>query len=131
MESRRAGVHSTLYNPRVGIKVLFVVKEIEGLTREIEAGETFSGKVVRIAPFGAFIELLPGKDGLLHISQVSTTRIEKVEDVLSMGDIVEVKVLEVDPQGKIRLVRTDLPDTGERRPAPERRDRDDRPRRRR
>ena len=63
------------------------------------------GKVVRIVPFGAFIELMPGRDGLLHISQISKDRIERVEDVLQMGDEIEVRVIEIDPQGKVRLSR--------------------------
>lgn len=85
------------------------LKEIETLTKDIEPGEVYTGKVVRTAPFGAFIELAPGKDGLLHISQIAQGRIERVEDVLNVGDTVEVKVLEVDPQGKVRLVRNDIP----------------------
>ena len=84
-------------------------KEIETLTKDVEVGEVFTGKVVRTAPFGAFIELAPGKDGLLHISQIAQGRIERVEDVLNLGDTVEVKVIEVDPQGKVRLVRNDIP----------------------
>jgi len=84
------------------------LKEIEALTKDIEVDEVYQGRVVRIAPFGAFIELLPGKDGLLHISQLAQGRVERVEDVLNMGDTVEVRVSEIDPQGKIRLVRNDL-----------------------
>ena len=84
-----------------------LVKAIENLTREVQVGETYTGKVVRITPFGAFIELLPGRDGLLHISQIADRRIERVEEVLKMGDAVEVKVIEIDPQGKIRLGRKD------------------------
>jgi len=89
-----------------------VLKEIEALTKEIEVGEVYTGKVVRTAPFGAFIELAPGKDGLLHISQIAQGRIERVEDVLNVGDTVEVKVSEIDPQGKVRLIRNDLPPMG-------------------
>ena len=89
-----------------GEQALQVIRDI---TREVTAGETFVGKVVRIVPFGAFIELLPGKDGLLHISQVARERIDRVEDVLKMGQELEVKVIEIDPQGKVRLGRTDLP----------------------
>ena len=84
-----------------------LVKAIQDLTREVEVGEIYTGKVVRITPFGAFIELLPGRDGLLHISQIADRRIERVEEVLKMGDEVEVKVIEIDPQGKIRLGRKD------------------------
>ncbi len=99
------------------------VKAIRDLTRDLQVGETYSGKVVRIAPFGAFLELIPGKDGLLHISQVARERIERVEDVLKMGDEVPVRVIEIDPQGKVRLTRTDLPPSTERdqrRPSSER-----------
>jgi polyribonucleotide nucleotidyltransferase len=64
--------------------------------------------VVRIMPFGAFIELVPGRDGFLHISGVAERRIEKVEDVLSVGDKVPVRVREIDQQGKINLMRTDI-----------------------
>jgi len=86
---------------------------VQDLTREVKVGEIYTGKVVRIAPFGAFIELLPGRDGLLHISQIAPERIERVEDVLNMGDEVEVRVIEIDPQGKVRLSRKDLLPGGE------------------
>ncbi len=89
------------------------VKTIQNMTREVQVGETYLGKVVRITPFGAFIELLPGRDGLLHISQIARERIERVEDVLNMGDQVEVRVIEIDPQGKVRLTRKDLLPPGE------------------
>jgi polyribonucleotide nucleotidyltransferase len=90
---------------------------VQDLTREVKVGETYAGKVVRITPFGAFIELLPGRDGLLHISQIARERIERVEDVLSMGDEVEVRVIEIDPQGKVRLSRKDLLPGGEEGPS--------------
>lgn len=93
------------------------VRAIEDITRELKAGETYTGKVVRIVPFGAFVELLPGRDGLLHISQISRERIDRVEDVLKLGDEVLVRVIEIDPQGKIRLGRTDLGPPTEGRPA--------------
>jgi polyribonucleotide nucleotidyltransferase len=89
------------------------VQAVQDLTREVKIGETYTGKVVRIAPFGAFIELLPGRDGLLHISQIARERIERVEDVLRMGEEVEVRVIEIDPQGKVRLSRKDLLPPGE------------------
>ncbi|MBN2566343.1 MAG: polyribonucleotide nucleotidyltransferase [Candidatus Eisenbacteria bacterium] len=89
------------------------LKAVKDLTRDLKVGETYDGKVVRITPFGAFIELIPGRDGLLHISKVAVERIERVEDVLSIGDEVPVRVIEIDPQGKVRLVRQDLPDTGD------------------
>lgn len=83
-------------------------KEVELLVKDVEVGEEYEGKVVRIMNFGAFIEVLPGKDGLLHISKVAKRRIDKVEDVLNVGDTVKVKVTEIDNQGRINLVRTDL-----------------------
>jgi polyribonucleotide nucleotidyltransferase len=73
-----------------------------------EVGKVYLGKVVKIMEFGAFVEILPGTDGLLHISQISTERIKRVEDVLKEGDEVQVKVLEVDRAGKIRLSRKEL-----------------------
>ncbi len=76
---------------------------IEGIVREIEVGEYYEGKVVKIMPFGAFIDLGGGKEGLLHISKISKERIEKVEDVLAVGDQIIVKVLDIDNQGKISL----------------------------
>ncbi|MBQ8136010.1 MAG: S1 RNA-binding domain-containing protein, partial [Clostridia bacterium] len=81
---------------------------IEGIARDIQAGDTFTGKVVRIMNFGAFVELLPGKDGLVHISKLADHRVEKVEDVVKIGDLLEVKVSEIDAQGRINLVRTDI-----------------------
>ena len=79
--------------------------EVELLTKEVEVGQIYEGKVVSIQPFGAFIELLPGKDGLLHISQIANERVNKVEDVLQLGDTVKVKVVEIDNNGKVRLSR--------------------------
>ena len=76
---------------------------IEQITADIESGQTYEGKVVRLMDFGAFVNILPGKDGLVHISQISEERVEKVSDKLSEGDMVKVKVLEVDRQGRIRL----------------------------
>ena len=81
---------------------------IRAMTMEIEAGMVFDGKVVSIVPFGAFIELAPGRDGLLHISNIADHRIERVEDVLSIGDRVPVKVREVDQNGKVNLIRDDI-----------------------
>lgn len=82
--------------------------EIELLTKDVEVNQIYKGKVVSIQPFGAFVELLPGKDGLLHISEIDKKRINKVEDVLALGDIVEVKVVEIDNNGKVRLSRKAL-----------------------
>ena len=78
-------------------------RRIEEITADVEAGRVYEGKVAKIMDFGAFVTILPGKDGLVHISQISNERVEKVTDKLSEGDIVKVKVLEVDRQGKIRL----------------------------
>ncbi len=80
-------------------------KIIEGIVKEIEVGEILLGKVVRIATFGAFVELTDNKDGLLHVSQISDKRVNKVEDVLNIGDEILVKVIEIDNQGKIKLSR--------------------------
>ena len=84
---------------------------ILGIVKEPEAGEEYEGEVVGIKDFGAFVKLTPAKDGLLHISRVANGRVGKVEDVLNLGDIVKVKVLEVDAKtGKISLDRLDKPD---------------------
>jgi polyribonucleotide nucleotidyltransferase len=82
-------------------------KIIEGIVKEIEVGEIILGKVVRLAAFGAFVELTDNKDGLLHISQISDKRVAKVEDVLNVGDEILVKVIEIDQQGKVKLSRKD------------------------
>lgn len=82
--------------------------EIEMMTAEAEVNKIYKGKVVSIQPFGAFVEILPGKDGLLHISEIEKHRINKVEDVLHIGDIVEVKCVEIDNNGKVRLSRKAL-----------------------
>lgn len=82
--------------------------QIEFITKDVEVGETYMGKVMRIMSFGAFIEILPGKEGLLHISKMAKRRIDKVEDVMNIGDEVEVKVTEIDSQNRINLVRTML-----------------------
>ena len=78
---------------------------INDLVREVEAGEVFHGKVTRLMPFGAFVEILPGKEGLLHVSEISTTHIGKVDDVLSSGDNVLVLVKEIDDMGRTNLSR--------------------------
>ncbi|WP_165246582.1 polyribonucleotide nucleotidyltransferase [Adlercreutzia sp. ZJ141] len=101
---------------------------ILGIVKEPEVGEIYEGEVVGIKDFGAFIKLTPGKDGLLHISRMANGRVGKVEDVLSLGDVVKVQVLEIDPKtGKISLDRLEKPDAPEG-SAPARHDRDDRPR---
>jgi polyribonucleotide nucleotidyltransferase len=76
---------------------------VENLTKEIKVGETYEGTVVRIIPIGAFVQILPGKDGLVHISQLAPQRVEKVEDVVSLGDKMMVKVMEIDSQGRVNL----------------------------
>ncbi len=83
-------------------------KTIETIVKEIEVGEIYTGKVVRIMPFGAFVELIPGKDGLVHISKLANERVEKVEDVVKIGDEVKVKVVEIDKQGRVNLTRKGL-----------------------
>lgn len=82
--------------------------EIELLTKDVEVGEIYEGTVTRIMNFGAFIEILPGKEGLLHISKIAKERIASVEDVLSVGDTVKVKVTEIDSQNRINLSRKEL-----------------------
>jgi len=126
---------------------------IEALTREIKVGEVFTGKVVRIMPFGAFVNLLPGKDGMVHVSELDTQRVETVEDFVKMGDELTVMVIGVEPgTGKVSLSRRavltgESPEDrraagagrglrdgggpgGPRRDGPPRRDGGDRPRRR-
>jgi len=76
---------------------------IEQITSDVEPGRIYEGKVVKLMDFGAFVTILPGKDGLVHVSQISNERVEKVSDKLKEGDLVKVKVLEVDKQGRIRL----------------------------
>ncbi len=80
---------------------------IEGLTKDVTEGEIYLGKVVRIMNFGAFVEILPGKEGLVHISKLDKKRVEKVEDIVSVGDEILVKVTEIDKQGRINLSRRD------------------------
>ncbi len=89
------------------------VRRIQAIVKDVEIGEEYHGRVVSIQAFGAFIELIPGKDGLLHISRVAQGRVGKVEDVLNVGDEVHVKVIDIDDRGKVSLDRLDKP------PAPE------------
>ncbi|MBM4206903.1 MAG: polyribonucleotide nucleotidyltransferase [Gammaproteobacteria bacterium] len=81
---------------------------IEEITDEVEVGKIYEGKVARLMDFGAFVTILPGKDGLVHISQISDERVDKVSDKLSEGDVVRVKVLEIDRQGRVRLSMKDV-----------------------
>ncbi|MES9844645.1 MAG: S1 RNA-binding domain-containing protein, partial [Candidatus Sedimenticola sp. 6PFRAG5] len=73
------------------------------ITADVEVGTIYEGKVARLMDFGAFVTILPGRDGLVHISQICEERVEKVSDKLAEGDVIKVKVLEVDKQGRIRL----------------------------
>ena len=84
------------------------IKMIEDQLKDVEAGEQYTGKVMRLMNFGAFVEILPGKEGLLHISKLKPFRVEKVEDVINVGDEVEVKVEEIDSMGRINLTRRGL-----------------------
>ena len=83
------------------------ISMIEGIGKEIEVGQIFLGKVMRVTSFGAFVEFLPGKEGLVHISKLDTKRVARVEDVVNIGDEILVKVLDVDKQGRINLSRKD------------------------
>ena len=78
---------------------------IEAITMDLEVGKTYVGKVVRIMNFGAFVEIAPGKEGMIHISKLAKERVEKVEDVVKIGDVVAVKVIEIDDQGRVNLMR--------------------------
>ena len=80
-----------------------VVDAINSIIKDVETGDVYDAKVVKLMNFGAFAEILPGKQGLIHISEISTERVENVESVLSVGDNVEVKVIKVDKQGRIDL----------------------------
>jgi polyribonucleotide nucleotidyltransferase len=84
-------------------------KIIEGLTRRVSEGEVFTGGVTRVIPIGAFVEILPGKEGMIHISQLSESRVEKVEDVVNVGDQVTVRVREIDNRGRINLTLRGVP----------------------
>jgi len=88
-----------------GAKAEQAVTQIEGITREVEPGQIYTGKVVRTTDFGAFIELIPGTDGLVHISQISSEHLQRVEDALQVGDEAMVMVTDVTPEGKVRLSR--------------------------
>lgn len=84
------------------------IERIKKVTAEVEVGRTYEGAIVKLTDFGAFVNVLPGRDGLVHISQISKERVEQVSDVLSEGQIVKVKVLEIDRQGRIRLTMKDI-----------------------
>ncbi len=84
------------------------IKIIEDLTKDIEVGTIYTGKVTRLMPFGAFVEILPGKDGMVHISELADYRVGKVEDIVRVGDEVTVKVIDIDSMGKVKLSRRAL-----------------------
>ena len=119
----------TVYVGGTGDSTDAAVERIKLIIKVPEPGEEYTGRVVSIQPFGAFVSLLPGKDGLLHISRVAQGRVDKVEDVLNVGDEVKVRVLEVDDRGKISLDRIDKPEApaGSGSASGERRERSDRP----
>ncbi|MEK9861505.1 MAG: S1 RNA-binding domain-containing protein, partial [Verrucomicrobiota bacterium] len=81
------------------------LQEIEGITAEIEVGKTYRGKVVSIKEFGAFVEVLPGQDGLCHISELANFRVKRTEDIVQMGDEIWVKVIGIDDKGRVKLSR--------------------------
>jgi len=87
-------------------------KRVELITADVEVGMVYEGRVARLMDFGAFVTILPGKDGLVHISQICDERVEKVSDKLSEGDVIKVKVLEVDKQGRIRLSMKAVAESG-------------------
>ena len=97
------------------------------ITAEAEEGKIYDGTVTGVKDFGAFVEILPGKDGLLHISEIAHHRIEKVEDVMAVGDKLKVKVIDVSNDGKVRLSKKVLEEGGP--PPGERSERSERPRR--
>jgi polyribonucleotide nucleotidyltransferase len=81
------------------------IKIIEELTKDVEVGVIYTGKVTRLMTFGAFVELLPGKEGLVHISELADYRVEKVEDIVKVGDAITVQVTEIDNMGRVNLSR--------------------------
>jgi len=83
-------------------------KIVEDITREVQIGEVYTGRVTRVEPFGAFVEILPGREGLVHISQLAKERVARTEDVCKVGDELLVKVIEIGDDGKIRLTRRGL-----------------------
>ena len=95
------------------------IRRIEEITAEVEVGTVYNGKVVRIVDFGAFITILPGKDGLVHISQIAEERVANVSDYLQVGQEVKVKVMEVDRQGRVRLSMKEAAPKAEAAPAAE------------
>ncbi len=112
--------------------LLAAVERIKAITEEAEIGREYMGTVRRIEPYGAFIEVLPGNDGLLHVSRMASYRVENVNDEMKLGDKVLVRVVEVDSMGKIKLSREELMREGKvegKKPAEEKKPEADRPRR--
>jgi polyribonucleotide nucleotidyltransferase len=83
-------------------------RRIEQITADVEAGQVYEGKVVRIMDFGAFVAILPGRDGMVHVSQICEERVQSVSDKLAVGDVVKVRIMEIDKQGRIRLTMKGL-----------------------
>ena len=81
------------------------IAAVEGVVAEVEVGRIYRGKVQAVKDFGAFVEVLPGQDGLLHISEMADYRVEKVADICAVGDVVTVKVIDIDERGRVRLSR--------------------------
>ncbi|PTB84516.1 polyribonucleotide nucleotidyltransferase, partial [Pseudidiomarina aestuarii] len=94
------------------------IARIEEITADVEVGRIYQGKVARIVDFGAFVTILPGKDGLVHISQIAEERVNDVNEYLKVGDTVPVKVLEIDRQGRVRLSMKEVADKPAAEPAP-------------
>lgn len=103
------------------------VQMIESIVREVKVGETYLGKVTRLMNFGAFVEVLPGKEGLVHVSELSNTRVDKVEDIVKVGDELLVRVKEIDNLGRVNLTRRGTPGGPEGEAAPAGADRERRP----
>ena len=104
------------------------IKTIETIAKEIQMDEIYNAKVVRLAKFGAFVELLPGKDALLHLSEISYEYVNEVEDILKEGDEIMVKVIGIDDQGKVKVSRKALlppPEGGDANEQAPRRERDE------
>ena len=88
------------------------METIEALVKEVKVGEIYKGKVKRIMEFGAFVEVLPSQEGLVHISKLANRRVEKVTDIVKVGDVIPVKVVEIDEQGRINLSLKDAQENG-------------------
>lgn len=119
----------TVFIAGIGEAAHRAADRVRAIVKVPEPGETYTGRVVGLQPFGAFVELLPGKDGLLHISRVAQGRVDKIEDVLSVGDELEVVVMEVDEKGKISLDRLNKPEAPSGSARHERKDHQDREKR--